>query len=289
MSKVYVLGSTGGVGSQVVKALLDKGVPTTALARDPSKAAQLFGESEHLNVVQGDYADYESFKNSIAGHERLFLLINDFTNMPAIGAGYAKIAYEAGVKQIVHVSSGSAGESWRGSQIGTQHFYAEQGIFNLPNRGAYVTLRPTGFFSNHFFGDHQTIRFKSAIFGSADPDIKRAWISPGDIAQVAANILTEPIEKHGDGVYALTSQNLSGRERAEILSRILGKDISYIQIPIEAEYKAFIENTHFPHIVVYGLVDFNASFEVNEGLPIILHRPVETLDVWLKANKDKFN
>ncbi|KAI8579090.1 hypothetical protein K450DRAFT_243821 [Umbelopsis ramanniana AG] len=289
MSKVYVIGATGGIGNQLVKTLLSRGVQTTILVRDPSKAAGLFGESENLTVVQGDYADDAAFKQSIVGHERLFLLVQDFKNMPAIKRNFAQIAYAAGAKQVVDISSGSVSSPWRQHQIATSHYCSEEAIFNLPNRGSYVALRPTQFFSNHFFGDHQTIKFKSAIFGSAKPDSTVPWISPTDIAELAANVLTEPIEKHGDMVYSMTSEVLSGNDRAQILSRVLGKDVKYLQISAEEQYKAYVERAHFPHSVAYGFVDAGESnFQISPALSIVLHRPPQSLEAWLELNKDKF-
>ncbi|KAH8550133.1 hypothetical protein BGW37DRAFT_93495 [Umbelopsis sp. PMI_123] len=288
MSKVYVIGATGGIGNQLVKFLLERGVQTTALVRDPSKAAGLFGESQNLNVVQGDHSNVEAFKNSIEGHDRLFILITDFNDMAPIKVNYAKIAYAAGVKQIVDLSSGSAGGPWRQNQIAAIHYASEHGIFNLPNRGAYVALRPTGFFTNHYFGDHQTIKFQSTIYGSADPDTKRPYISTKDIAELAANIFTEPVEKNGDMVYEMTSQMLSGNDRAQLLSKVLEKDIKYVQIPAEQEYKNYSEFAHMPHAVAYGLVDNGFSgYAINPGLSIVLHRAPQTLEEWYQENKEK--
>jgi uncharacterized protein YbjT (DUF2867 family) len=289
MSEVYVIGATGGIGNQLVKTLLSRGVQTTVLVRDTAKAAGLFGESENLTVVQGDYADTETFKQSIVGHERLFLLVRDLDNMPAIKRNFAQIAYAAGVKQVVDVSSGSVNSPWRQHHVATAHYGGEEAIFNIPDRGSYVALRPTQFFTNHFFGDNQTIKFKSAILGSTNPNSTVPWISPTDIAELAANVLTESIEKHGDMVYHMTSEVLSGNDRAQILSRVLGKDIKYVQISVEEQYKAYIERAHFPHSLAYGFVDASEKdYTINSALSIVLHRPPQSLEAWLELNKDKF-
>jgi uncharacterized protein YbjT (DUF2867 family) len=268
---------------------LEKGVPTTVLVRDPSKAKSLFGESDKLNVVQGDYSNVDAFRSSIAGHERLFLLVRDLDSMPKIKTTFAKIAYEAGVKQVVDVSSATVSGPWRASSITAAHFYSEKNIYELPNRGYYVALRPSAFFTNHFFGDHVTVKHKGAIFGSADPDQKASWISTTDIAHLAANVLTEPVETHADIVYDMTSARLSGKERAAALSSALGKEIKYIQIPFEDAHKNFMEHGHMPHHVVYGVLDGNIMpGPVNPGLSTILHRKPETLEQWFTANKDSF-
>jgi uncharacterized protein YbjT (DUF2867 family) len=290
MSKVYVLGGTGGVGTQVVKVLLSRGIQTTILARDPTKAAGLFGESEYLTVVKGDYSDMESFKQSIVGHERLFLMVTDMINMPALKLNYAQIAYSAGVKQVVHLSSGSVCGPRRRNLIATVHYDSEEAIYSIPNRGFYVTLRPNSFFSNHLWGaDYNSIKNQSALFGSSGPNAKRSWVSPTDIADLAANVLTEPIEKHADTVYHMTTELLSGPERAQIFSRVLGKEIKYVQVSVEEDYKAFTEKSHMPHSMVYGFLNADHSgLGIDTALSIVLHRPPQSLEAWVELNKDKF-
>ncbi|KAJ2960209.1 hypothetical protein NQZ79_g4414 [Umbelopsis isabellina] len=290
MAKVYVLGGTGGIGSQLVKELLKKDVPTTVLARDPNKASSLFGKNDKLNVVQGDYTSVEAFKSSIVGHERLFLLVHGIEDMPDIKATFAKIAYEAGVKQVVDVSSGTVSGSWRGNIITSAHYFSEKAIYELPNRGSYVALRPTCFYSNHFFGDHMTVKHKGAMFGPDDPEQKMSWISPNDIAHLAANILTEPLETHRDMVYDMTSARLSGNDRAAALSNVLGKEIKYVQIPHQEAHKNFMEHAKMPHRMVYAVLDGSAAmpFPVTLGLSTILHREPETLEQWFTLNKDSF-
>ncbi|KAG2173428.1 hypothetical protein INT44_008780 [Umbelopsis vinacea] len=289
MSKVYIIGATGGIGAPVVKELLEKNVQVTALVRDPSKAEQLFGQSSNLTLVKGDYEDLDGYKSTIAGHDRLFLLVSSLGRLAEIKINLATIAYAAGVKQVVHVSSVSVCGPWRESFISTVHYDSEVGILSIPNRGKYVTLRPNQFFSNHFFSDDKTIRAKNEIYGSADPDQGLHWVSSNDIAKVAVTVMTEPIEKHDDCVYNLTTVKYSGNERAAIISKVLGKEVKYVQIPVEQRYKIFTDVVHMPHSVAIGLVsaeDFVSP--VNKALPILLGRPVEGLDAWFEANKEKF-
>ncbi|KAI8577851.1 hypothetical protein K450DRAFT_250378 [Umbelopsis ramanniana AG] len=289
MSKVYVIGATGGIGSKVVKELLEKNVQVTALVRNSSKAEQLFGQPANLTLVKGDYEkDLDGYKSTIAGHDRLFLLVHS-RYMPAIKLNLATIAYAAGVQQVVQVSSASVCGPWRASFIASQHYDSEVGLLGIPNRGKYVTLRPNQFFSNHLFSDDKTIRAKNVIYGSADPDLGLHWVSPNDIAKVAVTVMTEPVEKHDDCVYDLTSVKYTGNERAAIISKVLGKEIKYVQIPVEQRYKIFTDVVHMPHFVAIGLVsveDFVSP--VNKALPILLGRPVEGLDAWFEANKEKF-
>jgi uncharacterized protein YbjT (DUF2867 family) len=289
MSKVYVLGATGGVGTQVVKELLERHISTTIFVRDSIKATSLFGEQENLNVVQGDYDNVETFKTTITGHERLFILVKDLENMPKIKVTFAKLAYEAGVKQIVDISSISVSGPYRENYIAAAHYFSEDGIYKIPNRGNYVALRPTSFFSNHFFGDNKTVQYKGIITGHQGADEKMSWVSTNDIAYLAVNIMTEPVEKHLDMVYNLTSVSMSGNERAATISRAVGKEIKYVQVPFEQQYHTMVEYAHMPHHLVFGLLaGNNDTCTVNDGLPLLLNRPTETLEEWITANKGAF-
>ncbi|KAI9283992.1 hypothetical protein BC943DRAFT_326789 [Umbelopsis sp. AD052] len=209
--------------------------------------------------------------------------------MAEIKVNLATIAYAAGVKQVVHVSSATVCGAWRESFIATQHYDSEIGLLSIPNRGKYVTLRPNQFFSNLLLSDDKTIRAKNEIYGTADPDQGLHWTSPNDIAKVAVTVMTEPVEKHDDCVYNLTTVKYSGNERAAIVSKVLGKEVKYVQIPVEQRYKIFTEMVRMPHFVAIGLVSIeDLAAPVNKALPILLGRPVESLDAWFEANKEKF-
>ncbi|KAG2180742.1 hypothetical protein INT44_003749 [Umbelopsis vinacea] len=285
MSKVFVIGATGQLGAAVAKGLLEKNVSVTAYVRDASKAEKLFQQSDNLNVVQGSYDDLDAFKAAVTGHERLFLMVQSFDNMRGIKSAFAKIAYEAGVKQIVDIScSQDMALSWRSNAVSENHRESEEAIINIPNRGRYVALRPSGFFSNFYMGDIHTVRYASAIMGCVPADEKRMWISPTDISLVAVNVLTEPIEQHKDRVYEMTSESLSGDDRAQILSKVLGKDIKYVQRSAVEEYKSFTSHG-IPHEIAYGFVDYFSLGHVNVGLPILLGRDTESFETWVENNK----
>ncbi|KAG2180687.1 hypothetical protein INT44_003694 [Umbelopsis vinacea] len=290
MSKVFVLGATGQLGASVVEGLLEKNVSVTAYVRDASKAQKLFQQSANLNVVQGGYDDLDVFKSAVAGHERLFLMVQSFGNMLGIKSAFAKIAYEAGVKQIVDIScTQEMAPAWRSNPVCEEHRSCEEAIINIPNRGKYVALRPSFFFSNHFMGDIHTICNANVILGCNPSDEKRMWISPTDISSLAVLALTESIEHHNDCAYEMTSEALSGDERAQLLSKVLGKDIKYAQRSAVEEYKAN-RSVGMPHETAYAFVEYypQGQGHITRGLPILLGREPESLEAWLEKNKQAF-
>ncbi|GAN09107.1 nucleoside-diphosphate sugar epimerase [Mucor ambiguus] len=285
--KVFIIGSTGKIGQKAVNDLLDNKIPVTLYARSSEKVASLFS-SDLVSVIQGDYTDLSPVKEGIKGHTRLLLLVADFSDFVNVKKTVATYAYEAGVKQVVDISSFSVNMGWRSSVIGSHHYYGEKAVFDIPNRGYFVALRPGRFMSNHF-GMARPIADKG-LYDSCEPNRVQGWISPNDIGAVAAVILRENVEKHADAVYNLTGDMVTSAERAAIFSRITGQDIKYIQVSAVQKYNKIMESGHFPHLFAIDLVDnldSNDDSRVTPSIEILLGRKPETLEEYLSANKDK--
>ncbi|KAL9558814.1 hypothetical protein MBANPS3_000714 [Mucor bainieri] len=272
--KVFVIGGTGNIGQKAVNDLLEHNIPVTLFARSPEKVASLFS-NDLVNVIQGDLKDLSPIKEGIKGHTRLFLLVSDFYDFVSIKKTVATYAYEAGVKQIVDISSFIVNLGWRSTSIGSIHYYAEKAIYDIPNRGHFVTLRPGRFTSNHL-GMMRPLADKG-LFDNGAPDALQGWISTNDIGAVAAVVLREDVKKHLDAVYSMIGDVVTSNERAAILSRITGQDIKYTQVSSVQKYHKIMESGHFPHVFALDLVsDLDG-------------RKPETVEEYLTANKDKIN
>ncbi|PHZ13635.1 NAD(P)-binding protein [Rhizopus microsporus ATCC 52813] len=284
--RVFVVGGTGNVGTKVVKDLVAKDIPVTLYARQPEKVNALFNDNSLISVVQGDYSDLAPLKEGLKGHTRLFLLIADLQNMVHLKKTIAAWAYEAGVKQVVDVSGIAASFPNRTSAIGTKSYEAEQAIYNLPNRGAFVALRPGRFMSNVLVFERI---HEDAIVDKADPNAREGWVSTNDIGAIAAVILSEDIEKHGDSVYELISDVVTPTQRAEIFSRVLGRPIKYKKITTLEKYDMLMQHV-FNHSIVFSLCTSYASFDhrtptVTDGIQILLRREPETFEKFITDNK----
>ncbi|KAI8144879.1 hypothetical protein BJV82DRAFT_667420 [Fennellomyces sp. T-0311] len=285
--RIYVVGGTGNVGTVVVKELLKKQVPVTLYARSPVKAQSLFGNDANLTIVEGDVNDLKPFEKSISGHTRLFLLVNDFGNYVNLYVGIAEKAYTAGVKQIVQISSISVHFPWRASFIGDLNRDSEKGIIAIPNRGAFVSLRPYRFASNITWLEFQGIKEYNVIMDVVKPEEPQEWISPNDIGAAAANILQDPIEKHGDAAYEVVGDIVSPKDRAVLLSKALGRTISYKQVTPQEQYEIFTTQAGLPHPLAYHLLyQPQLTDRATPGLSVLLGgRAPETLEQWIEANK----
>ncbi|KAI8144909.1 hypothetical protein BJV82DRAFT_606665 [Fennellomyces sp. T-0311] len=285
--RIYIVGGTGTIGTVAVKELLKKGVAVTLYARSPAKAQTLFPNEPNLTVVEGDINDLKPLEESITGHTRLFLLVSDLVKFTKLKTAIAQKAYAGGVKQIVDISSFASGYPWRSSPIGIIHQEAEQNILNIPDRGAFVALRPGRFMSNILWQDIHPIKAANTIVDTQEPGHVQGWISPNDIGLTAANILQELIEKHGDSVYNLIGDVISLKDRAELLSKILGRTIVYTKATPEEQYKNFTQTIGFPHIIAFSFLNAESPYgeRVTPGFSILLGRAPETLAQYLEANK----
>lgn len=125
--KVFVTGSTGMVGSNLVRHLLEQGHEVNALARTPAKAAKQLGESPRLRVVKGDMEDVCAFAQHLRGSDVLFHTAAYFRDYFGNGdhwpmlekinvAGTIELlnkAEQAGVKKAIYVSSSGVLDSRR--------------------------------------------------------------------------------------------------------------------------------------------------------------------------------
>ncbi|KAI8145722.1 hypothetical protein BJV82DRAFT_601987 [Fennellomyces sp. T-0311] len=285
--RVYIIGGTGNVGTAAVKNLLKDQVPVTVYARSSAKVQSLFGSDSNLAVVEGDLSDLKPFERSIAGHTRLFLLVANFADLTKTATTISTIAYGAGVKQIVHITSAGVNLPPRVSFIGDGHRQCEDALVAIPNRGAYVSLRPYKFISNM---KTEVYDIKNgAITGIFDPDMPVEWISPNDIGLAAANILQEPVEKHGDIAYEMIGDVITNSQRAAVFSKVLGRKITYKRVTAQEQYNVLIAATGMPHVNVFDIMSLPTLHGIpTPALPVILGREPETVEQWLEKNKDFF-
>ncbi|KAI7848302.1 hypothetical protein BDC45DRAFT_574994 [Circinella umbellata] len=284
--RIYFIGGTGGVGSKAVQDVLAQGIPVTIYTRQPEKSN--FKDRPNVTLVKGDYDDLAPFESSITGHTRLFLLVANIGNMPRIKGILSKIAYTAGVKQIVDISSLTI-DAYPFTFVAQAHLRSEEAIRAAQNdNSSYVSIRPWRFMSNLVW-QQQSIKVQGQLVSATPLHTVQAWISPGDIGALAAIVLTEPIEKHGNAIYPMVGELLSNNDRAQILSKVFNHSIGYKQCTIQEQYGVLTEIFSGFHKMAYDFAqDFKPDHNYSPGLSLILGREPETLEQWLTNNKNLF-
>jgi len=138
---------------------------------------------------------------------------------------------EAGISHIVTLSTLGAWEADPKKFLWAyQHRQVEDYIRNL---GLILTsLRPSSLFTN-LFGDASSIKTQNAIFRNLGA-ARLNWISPYDVGEAAAVVLTSPTRDHANQCYTITGPDtLNSHQLCEAFSQELGREIKCVEISDE--------------------------------------------------------
>jgi uncharacterized protein YbjT (DUF2867 family) len=242
--KVLVTGATGTVGSEVVKALLQRGADVRAFTRKEPKPGTFPGAVE---IALGDLSDPVSVVEAMKGVDKLFLLngnVPDEFTQALTAYGLAK---KAGLKHVTYLSV------FRADQFPeVPHFAAKSAVEEAIRAGgiAYTILRPGYFVQNER-------RLKAVLTGPGVYPVPAgnqglAAVDVRDIAQAAAISLTE--EGHTGKTYDLvSSEMLTGPAAAATWSKVLGKKITYAGHGDFDAFEVQLRKTGTPSWIAYDL------------------------------------
>jgi len=235
--KVLVTGATGTVGKLLVDRLVEKGTHVRVLTRDLSKGKGQW-DTPLVEFVQGDISGDDWVNGpALDGIERLFLLTVSSPRQPEQERRAAHAAKEKGVKQVVKLSVQGASQAEPSNSLMRWHALAEDAVASTGVD--YVFLRPNLFLQNYLRDDASAIKHTGKFYRPA-ADCKISHVDVRDIADAAAAVLTEPIEKHSGATYYVNGpESLTYHEVAERISKVLGKKVEYVAIDDVAAFNTF--------------------------------------------------
>lgn len=100
---ILVTGATGLNGSELVRRLSAKGIPSRALVRNPAEA-QTLASLPNVEVVEGDMARPDSLTAALRGVERAMLISSSDPTMLEVQSSFIDAARKAGVRHVVKLS-----------------------------------------------------------------------------------------------------------------------------------------------------------------------------------------
>jgi len=275
---ILVTGATGLNGSELVRRLSAKGIPSRALVRNLVKAQPL-ASLPHVEVVEGDMARPDSLTAAFRGVERAMLISSSDPTMLEVQSSFIDAARKAGVKHVVKLS-GIIPELDSPFRFARMHAEIEK---RLEASGmAYTHLR-AGEFMPSYFRQVPSIVARG-ILALPMADARIASIDIGDIAEVAIAVLTT--DGHEGKIYPLTGpEALSMAEVAEKLSVVTGKAIRYVDVPPEEARQARLA-AGFPPYLAEGLDELFA--ERRKGKESRVWPTIEEVFGWKPTSFDEF-
>jgi NAD(P)H dehydrogenase (quinone) len=226
---ILVTGATGHLGKTVLDFLL-KQLPANALSalvRDPAKGADLAAKG--IALRQGDYTDVAALTQAFKGVDTLlFVSSGTIQHRVAQHKNVVEAAKANGVKHIVYTSVVHAAEDLKFLPA-PDHYYTEE---MLKQSGIAYT-----FFRNAFYAEVLPMLLGNALADGqwhyAGAEARVSFVSRVDIAGALANVVINPAA-HANKIYEITSSNAyTLHEVAAIVSRVIGKQITYTPVSVE--------------------------------------------------------
>jgi len=224
---ILIFGSSGTVGSEVVRQLEAAGVPY-----------------RRANRQAPDFS----------GVDKIFLLS---PSDPDAEIAIVEQARRAGVKHIIKLSVyGAQDESFSFAKL---HRRVEKAIEQ--SGMAWTFLRPNGFMQNMANYSAGTIKDQSAFYGSAGEG-RISHVDIRDIAAVAVAALTKP--GHETKAYTITGpEALTYDEVASKLAAATGRDVKYVDLTPDQHRSGMIA-AGVPAQYADALLDLNRAYRENQ-------------------------
>ncbi|ASO20899.1 uncharacterized protein YbjT (DUF2867 family) [Actinoalloteichus hoggarensis] len=244
LAPVLVTGATGRQGGATARALLAAHIPVRAFVRDPHADRALAVAALGAELVPGDLDDLASVRRAVAGARAVFSVQTppmtadgiDFDGEVRQAANLIEAARAEGVPQFVHTSVSGAGQhtefpGWAEGRWAPMepHYTAKAGIQDRVRAAGfpYYTLLKPAFFMDKLRPE-EAFLFPRGLDGGLVSVLKPATMisltAVGDIGRAAAAAVADPGRFHGVEL-ELASDHLSMTAIAEILSRVLGREL----------------------------------------------------------------
>jgi uncharacterized protein YbjT (DUF2867 family) len=281
---ILVTGASGNAGGTVLKEVLKTDKPVSAMYRSPEDAAKA---PEKVRAVIADFADRPSLGRALEGVDTVYLVCSPVRELVGLEGNMLDACREAGVRHIV-LNSAIGAEDYPKSFPGWHRKVEDK----LKASGlGYTILRPNSFMQNIVTYHAPSIRAQGAFY-AAMGDALTSFIDVRDIAAVAALALTSP--KHAGKTYELNGpEALTYAEVAEKISRASGREVRYVDIPVERQKQSMLA-LGMPEWQVTALLDLQAYYtggkggEVDDLLANLLGRVPRTMDQFLLEFADNF-
>jgi NAD(P)H dehydrogenase (quinone) len=246
---IGVSGASGNLGQAIVRELQARndGHTIIAISRTP--------KNEGVEGRVGDYDKPDTLASAYAGLDRLVLIPSGDLRPGMRGsqneAGIAA-AVAAGVKHIVLLSAAGTREQAEPA-IGASYWRGEQALIKTAPKW---TILGMNYYAEALAQEAQSAAQSGALTGFAENKV--AFVGREDVAAAAAGILLG--EGHSGAIYNATgAKSYTGAERAALLSELIGKQIGFAAIPVEA-LQAGMTQMGLPDFVINAVVGIQQDF-----------------------------
>lgn len=281
---ILVTGASGTVGKAVLNEVARSGAKHKAMYRSANEAAKAPAGTQ---TVLADFAKKETLAPALREVDSVYLVCSPIPDLVQLEANMIDACRTAGVKHIVLNSALGAGDYPK--SFPSWHRTVED---KLKSTGTSCTiLRPNSFHQNVVTYFATSIRAQGAFYSSMG-NARVSFLDVRDIAVVAAKALTGP--EHRGKTYELNGpEALTYAELAEKISKQAERPVQYVDIPVEAQRKAMLDQG-MPAWQVDALLDLQEYYTSGNGgavdslLPKLLGHPPISMERFLAEFAGEF-
>jgi uncharacterized protein YbjT (DUF2867 family) len=235
---ILITGATGHQGGAIARELLSKGRKVRTMTRHPEGAAAAELKRLGAEIVAGDLDDGASIERALQGAWGAFAVQNTWEagveGEEEQGIRFAEIARRAGIHHLVYSSVGSADR-----QTGVPHFENKARVeAKVRSLGfpSHVILRPVFFMENLLSPWFLPGLQDGVLAMGIKPETRLQMIAVRDIGQYGGWAFERHAELNGRGI-DIAGDAMTMPEAARALSAAMGREIRFVQVPIEEVQK----------------------------------------------------
>lgn len=261
---ILVTGANGHLGKSTIKHLsrqieADK---ITGLFRDPKKSEELIELG--IDVRFADYEDTDSLRKAFTGIRKLVLISSPSQHATEDHKNVIDVAKEIGIEHIFY-TSGLVADYNNNCLLPLMQPHVETEKYILESNTPYTILRNTMYYEliPELIGED--INVTGINFPAQDGKFSCALRD--ELGEALADVVANQTIEHKNKIYDLAgTQSYSFHNVAELLSKKLGKDITY-NSPEKENFKAFLQHLGLPKDAIwfadlFGSAISNGDFDV---------------------------
>lgn len=234
-----ILGGTGHVGSAAASALLARNEPVTVVTRRAEHGEPWRKRGAEVAVV--DVHDSDALREVFRKGRRAFLLNppaptsmdTDVEERKTVAAIVAALD-GSGLEKVVAESTGGARPGERCGDLNVL-YGLEQALAAQPIPASIIRA---GYYYSNWDASLDTARDEGVVHTLFPVDFDLPMVAPEDLGEVAARLLTEPVDSTGLH-YVEGPRRYSANDVAAAFAKALGKQVQAVATPREQWVDAF--------------------------------------------------
>lgn len=286
-----VVGASGQVGSAIVENLVSRNKRVIAVIRNADKRKEL-EQLQNISIEIADAFDLPALTKAFKNGTSVLLLTPDdpesndvMGDTKTILDNYKKAIERSQIKKIVGLSSMGAQLETNSGSLKMSHML-EHHFNDLHIQKIFV--RPAYYYSN-WIESLAAVQDEGVLPTFFPVDLKMPMISPSDVAQFLADLMSSPVE--GEPIFEIEGPTwYSSKDVANAFGKVLNRNVVPQQIPREDWWKT-IKQFGFSDDVTKNFVEMTQTIVDGkakpDGIGTTSKKMTTPFKTWLKEALEK--